>query len=162
MLATYFTHVHVHRYMCQSDSPNSSPSLLSTVSTHPFCLHLYSCPANRLKSSPREWIKRHLWIHKGFPDSSVGKESTCNAGDHGSIPGSERSTGEGIGYPLQYSRLENSMDCIVHGVSESNKTEQLSFSLWIRIWGIQRCFLIISLEIIAICLPCLGRDLNFI
>ena len=39
----------------------------------------------------------------GFPDSSVGKESTCNVGDPGSIPGSERSTGEGISYPLQYS-----------------------------------------------------------
>ena len=39
-----------------------------------------------------------------FPDSSVGKESACNAGDPGSIPGSERSAGEGIGYPLQYSR----------------------------------------------------------
>ena len=39
----------------------------------------------------------------GFPDSSVGKESTCNSGDPGSIPGSERSAGEGIGYPLQYS-----------------------------------------------------------
>ena len=39
----------------------------------------------------------------GFPDSSVGKESTCNAGDPGSIPGSGRSTGEGIGYPFQYS-----------------------------------------------------------
>ena len=39
----------------------------------------------------------------GFPDSSVGKESTCNAGDPGSIPGLERSAGEGIGYPLQYS-----------------------------------------------------------
>ena len=38
-----------------------------------------------------------------FPDSSVGKESTCNAGDPGSIPGSGRSPGEGIGYPLQYS-----------------------------------------------------------
>ena len=38
-----------------------------------------------------------------FPNSSVGKESTCNAGDPGSIPGSERSAGEGIGYPLQYS-----------------------------------------------------------
>ena len=38
-----------------------------------------------------------------FPDSSVGKESTCNAGDPSSIPGSGRSTGEGIGYPLQYS-----------------------------------------------------------
>ena len=40
---------------------------------------------------------------KGFPDSSVGKESACNAGDLGSIPGSGRSTGEGTGYPLQYS-----------------------------------------------------------
>ena len=39
----------------------------------------------------------------GFPDRSVGKESACNAGDPGSIPGSGRSTGEGIGYPLQYS-----------------------------------------------------------
>ena len=39
----------------------------------------------------------------GFPDSSVGKESTCNEGDSGSIPGSGRSAGEGIGYPLQYS-----------------------------------------------------------
>ena len=39
----------------------------------------------------------------GFPDSSVGKESTCNAGDSGSIPGSGRSAGKGTGYPLQYS-----------------------------------------------------------
>ena len=39
----------------------------------------------------------------GFPDSSAGKKSTCNAGDHGLIPGSRRSTGEGIGYTLQYS-----------------------------------------------------------
>ena len=55
----------------------------------------------------------------GFPDSSVGKESTCNAGDPSSIPGSGRSAGERIGYPLQYSGLENSMDCIVHGISKS-------------------------------------------
>ena len=47
-----------------------------------------------------------------FPDSSVGKESTYNAGDPGSIPGSGRSPGEGIGYPLQYSGLENSMHCM--------------------------------------------------
>ena len=39
----------------------------------------------------------------GFPDSSVGKESVCNAGDPGLIPGSGRCPGEGIGYPLQYS-----------------------------------------------------------
>ena len=61
-----------------------------------------------------------LWKHYvGFPDSSVGKESACNAGDSGSLPGSGRSPGEGKGYPLQYSSLENSMDCIVHGVAKS-------------------------------------------
>ena len=64
----------------------------------------------------------------GFPGSSVGKESTCNAGDPSLIPGSERSAGEGIGYPFQYSGLENSMDCIVHGVAQSDTTEQLSLS----------------------------------
>ena len=55
----------------------------------------------------------------GFPGSSAGKESTCNAGDLGSIPEFGRSPGEGKGYPLQYSGLENSMDCIVHGVAKS-------------------------------------------
>ena len=54
-----------------------------------------------------------------FPDSSVGKESTCNAGDPGSVPGSGRSSGEGMGYLLQYSGLENSMDCIDNGVTNS-------------------------------------------
>ena len=60
------------------------------------------------------------WINKlGFPDSSVGKESSCNAGDRDAIPGSGRSPGKGIGYPLQYSGLENSMDCIVYGIAKS-------------------------------------------
>ena len=51
----------------------------------------------------------------GFPCGSAGKESARNAGDQGSIPGSGRSAGEGKGYPLQYSGLENSMDYTVHG-----------------------------------------------
>ena len=60
----------------------------------------------------------------GFPGGSAGKESSCNAGDLGSIPGNPleglgRSPGKGNSYPLQYSGLENSMDCIVHGVAES-------------------------------------------
>ena len=55
----------------------------------------------------------------GFSDSSVGKEPTCNAVDLGSILGSGRSAEEGIGYPFQYSDLENSMDCIVHRVTKS-------------------------------------------
>ena len=55
----------------------------------------------------------------GFPCGSAGKESACNVGDLGLIPGLGRSPGEGKGYPLQYSGLENSMDCIVHGVAKS-------------------------------------------
>ena len=47
------------------------------------------------------------------------KESTCNAGDLSSVSGLGRSPGEGKGYPLQYSGLESSMDCIVHGVTKS-------------------------------------------
>ena len=60
----------------------------------------------------------------GFPCGSAGKESACNAGDTGSIPGSGRSPGEGNGSELQYSCLENSMDsgewqATVHGVAKS-------------------------------------------
>ena len=50
-------------------------------------------------------------LPKGFPGGSAGKESAYNAGDLGSIPGLGRSPGEESGYPLQYSGLENSMDC---------------------------------------------------
>ena len=59
-----------------------------------------------------------LWL-LGFPCSSAGKESACNAGDPGSVPGLGISPGEGEGTPLQYSGLENCMDCIVHGVAKS-------------------------------------------
>ena len=58
-------------------------------------------------------------VFLGFPCGSLGKESTSNARDLGSIPGLERSPGEEKGYPLQYSGLETSMDCIVHGVAKS-------------------------------------------
>ena len=64
----------------------------------------------------------------GFPDSSVGKESACNAGDPGSIFGLGRSAGNGIGYPRQYFCLENPMDraawrATVHSVTQSNTAE---------------------------------------
>ena len=55
----------------------------------------------------------------GFPYGSAGKEFACNAEDLGSIPGLGRSPGEGKGYPLQYSGLENSMDCVGHEVAKS-------------------------------------------
>ena len=64
-------------------------------------------------------IMANLQCLMGFPDSSVAKESACNVGDLGLIPGLGRSRGEGKGYPLQYSGLENSKDCIVHGVAKS-------------------------------------------
>ena len=60
-----------------------------------------------------------ILILKRVLGGSDGKESACNAGDLGSIPGLGRSAGEGNGYSLQYSGLENSMDCIVHGVAKS-------------------------------------------
>ena len=56
---------------------------------------------------------------EGFPGGSDGKESTCDKGDLGLIPGFGRSPGEGKGYPLLYSGLENSIDFIVHGVAKS-------------------------------------------
>ena len=58
-------------------------------------------------------------VFLGFPCGSAGKESVSNAGDLGSIPRLGRSPLEGKGYPLQYSGLENSIDCIVHGVAKS-------------------------------------------
>ena len=66
-------------------------------------------------------VMRTKW---GFPHSSVSKESACNTGDPGSIPGSGRSPGEGNGNPLQYSCLENLMGggawwATVHGVAKS-------------------------------------------
>ena len=63
-----------------------------------------------------------LWLPKGqvgSPGGSVGKEYTCNVENLGSIPGLGRSLAEGNGYPLQYSGLENTMDCIIHGVAKS-------------------------------------------
>ena len=74
----------------------------------------------------------------GFPCGSAGKESTCEAGDLGSIPGLGRSPGEGKGYPLQYSGLENSMDSIVHGVTKSRtqlRKFTFTFNLTCFIYG---------------------------
>ena len=55
----------------------------------------------------------------GFPGGSAGKEYAFNVGDLGSIPGLVRSLEKRMAYPLQYSGLKNSMDCIVHGVGKS-------------------------------------------
>ena len=73
------------------------------------------------------WVGKIHWrrdriltpVFLGFPGGSAGKELACNVGDLGSIPVLRRSPEEGISYPLQYSVLENSMNCIVHGVAKS-------------------------------------------
>ena len=65
----------------------------------------------------KETVKLHS--RKGFPGGSAGKESACNAGDLGLIPGLGRSPEEGKGYLLQYSGLDSSMDCTVLGVAKS-------------------------------------------
>ena len=65
----------------------------------------------------------------GFPCGLAGKESTCNAGDLGSVPGLGRSSGEGKGYPLQYSALENSIDCTEGSQSRNNWA---TFTPWWR------------------------------
>ena len=67
----------------------------------------------------------------GFPGGSAGKESTCNTGDLGSISELGTSAGEGNSYLLQYSGLENSMDCIVPGVT---KTQCLVQKISLREW----------------------------
>ena len=68
------------------------------------------------------WLS-YIWGACG----SAGKESVCNVGDLGSVPGLGRSPGEGNSYTLQYSGLENSMDCIVHGVTKFIKWLHLYF-----------------------------------
>ena len=68
----------------------------------------------------------------GFPCGSAGKESACNAGDLDSIPGLGRSPGEGKGYPLQYSSLENSIDSVVHAVAKC-RTRLSDFHSCLRI-----------------------------
>ena len=62
----------------------------------------------------------------GFPGGTVIKNPPASAGDACSIPGLGRSPGEEKGYPFQYSGLENSMDCIVHGVAKSQTRLSLS------------------------------------
>ena len=75
-------------------------------------------------------------VFLGFPCGSAGAESACSVGDLGSVPGLERSPGEGKGYRLQYSGLENSMD-FVHGAEKSQTQlsdfhylDQVQLNMW--------------------------------
>ena len=90
------------------------------------------------------WVRKIRWRRDrlptpeflGFPCGSAGKECSCNAGDLYSIPGLGRSLGEGKGYPLQYSGLENSRDYTVHGVSKSwTQLSDWHFHLTLKCFG---------------------------
>ena len=98
---------------------------------------------NWLKKQSQKWAHNYTYgksrlptpVFLDFPWSSAGKESTCNVGDLGLIPGLGRSPGEGKGYPLQYYGLENSMGCTSPwGRNESDTTEPLSLSLSWQSW----------------------------
>ena len=108
--------------------------------------HLASLIAQLVKNLPAmqetpvgSWVRKIPWrrdrlptpLFLGFPCGSAGKESACNVGDLSSIPGLRRSLGEGNSYPLQYSCLENSLDCIVHGVTKS-RTRLSDFHFTVR------------------------------
>ena len=96
--------------------------------------HTHSLIAQLVKNLPAiqrprfdSWVGKIHWRRDRLPIlvvldcacGSAGKESACNGGDRGSVPGLGRSPGEGKGYSLQYSGLENSVDSIVHGVAKS-------------------------------------------
>ena len=89
------------------------------------------------ESTCNAWVRKIHWrrdrlltpVFLGFHRGSAGKESACNTGDLGSVPGLGRHPGQGKGYPLQYSGLENTMACIVHGVTESDVTFTFTFAL---------------------------------
>ena len=91
------------------------------------------------------WVRKTRWRRDrlstpaflGFCGGSASKESARNAGDLSSIPGLRRSPGEGKGYPLQYSGLENSMDCIVHGVAK-NQTQLSNFHFYEALEGMRK------------------------
>ena len=114
------------------DLPQGDLLLCLKTLTHPFpevghsrIYDLYS-----LNFSPTLLYIR-IWYPSGLPAGSDGKESACNAGDLGLIPGLGRYPGHGNGNPLYYSCLENSMDrgglwAIVHGATESDMAESLS------------------------------------
>ena len=109
--------VRFHQSLKSRPPPPAAPTTSTVPSwTQPSSSEIY---LHRDVYILKMWTVSCPFLNRGFPDSLVGKESACNAGDPSLIPGSGRSAGEGIGYPLQYSGLENSMDYAVHRVAKS-------------------------------------------
>ena len=112
------------------------------ISSPPLALFIVMLPKanltsySRMPHSPSLQLEKAIlqqWRHsvakrkKKISCGTTGKESACNAGDLGLIAGLRRSLGERKGYPLQYPGLENSMDCIVHGVAKSKNRKLSNF-----------------------------------
>ena len=93
-----------------------SPGPYQAQTLRPVCFSVHAAFSKH--EYPEELTSRRPTNSLGFPGGSAGKESACNPGDLGSIPGLGRCPGEGNAYPLQYSGLEKPMDCIVHGVTK--------------------------------------------
>ena len=130
-----------------------------------FSIYLFWSLSNFQRLFSCDWYSLALY----FPGNSAGKEFACNAGDPGLIPGLGRFPGEGIGYPLQYSCLQNSMDrgvwqVIVHGVAELDTTKH-STAIIITICKYMYSVLIkchILVSAIYICIPFLPPFLRSI
>ena len=124
----------IHTTWCPKNTftSKSGKPTLKSHSCHRCCVHTrnWSWDNLTLQTLPMRFLFSFLfqWL-QGFPGGSAGKGSACNVGDLGLIPGLGRSPGEGNSYPLQYSGLENPVDCVVHGAAESDSTEWLPFSL---------------------------------
>ena len=131
---SHFSHVyHHHAYEnieCFQDLrvPSCPPSHYpKEASTIPTCSTMDQLCLQLRRPRFDSWVGKIPWrrdrlptpVFLGFPCGSVDKESACTVGDLGLIPGLGRSPGEWEGYLLQYSGLENSMNCIVHGVAKS-------------------------------------------
>ena len=128
-----YTHIHTHTYIL-CISTGHCPFIILIVHTTTSLMIVYTLQINfTCKFSFKLYYIIYLFIgYKNLlfegQNGSAGKESACNVGDLGLIPGLGRSSGEGKGYPLQYSGLENSMDCIVHGITKS-RTQLSGFQL---------------------------------
>ena len=91
----------------------------------------------KVNNNPQRYVLRSISSVPPIPFGSAGKESACSVGDLGSVPGLGRSPGEGKGYPLQYSGLENSMDCIVHGVTKRQTLlSDFHFHFFFKLFGV--------------------------
>ena len=133
-------HRWIHKHMVEQKKQNSKYVWYDTVYKSLKTWHNWIVLKTR-EQFLESWESSYLWEKGGFPSSSAGKESTCNAGDLGWIPALGRPPGEGNGNPLQYSCLEKSTDrgawwTTVHGVTKSQHN-LVYISALLLLWQVQ-------------------------